>query len=127
MILERRSPTQEGTNETMARVHSAVAATLRRAGVDVLPDSPNELSVEVSYPERSVEGFSREACIQMTGRLSWSGGAFAQARSTRCLEWRHLLGFSLGSDPSKTFQSATNEMLELLDVQLSTLPRRVDL
>lgn len=122
LVFEHRSPTPEETEETMARVRTAVAGTLKRAGVELSQESPNELSVAVAYPERTVEGFSRESCIQMTGRLSPAGQGFAQASATRCFEWRHLLGFSIGGDSSKTFQAATNDMLEQLDVQLSRLP-----
>ena len=125
-VVDDRSPRpeEEETEQTLARVRTAVAETMKRSGVETLQESPNELSVAVAYPERPQEGFSREACIQMTGRLTQAGRGVAQASAMRCFEWRHFLGVSLGGDPSNTFQAATNDMLQQLDVQLSTLPPR---
>jgi len=121
-VVDHRDATPEASEETLARVQSALVTRLKQAGIEVLGESTNDLTVTVSHTERVPEGFSRDGCIQMTGRLSLPRGSFVQASASGCFEWRHLLGFSLNSDPSNMFQTATNEMLAQLDEQLSKLP-----
>lgn len=116
----RADPYREHSQQVVATVRDALAQALQQSHLTVRSEAPHTLTVRISDRD-PVPGMrvKRESCVNVGGVLKMFGGrATAEAYGAACYEWRHLFGFSLGSDISRAYHAALGSMLAALDEQV---------
>jgi hypothetical protein len=115
---DARAPAPDDDGETQRTVQRAVADSFRNAGFAVKAGAAHTLVLTIGYPERALQDFAREDCIRLQGEMRLASGALAHAEGTGCYKYKHWLGFSLGGDATRAYESTLNYVLDELDRQL---------
>ena len=56
--------------------------------------------------------------MRLIGEMRLESGAWARAEGTGCYKYKHWLGFSMGGDATKAYETTINYVLDELDRQL---------
>jgi hypothetical protein len=115
---DSRKPAPDDEGETQREVHRAVAESFRYAGFALKRDAAHSLVLTIGFPERTLQDFEREDCVRLVGEMRLGSGAWARAEGTGCYKYKHWLGFSLGGDATKAYETTLNYVLDELDRQL---------
>lgn len=113
-----RKPAPDDQGETQREVQRALSDSFREAGFTLKPRAAHSLVLTISYPAHEPQDFEREDCVRLVGEMRLASGAWARAEGTGCYKYKHWLGFSMGGDATKAYETTINYVLDELDHQL---------
>jgi len=115
---DKRDPVPDDEGETRREVQRALSASFREAGFALKAGAAHSLVLTIGYPEHGLQDFEREDCVRLIGEMRLESGARARAEGTGCYKYKHWLGFSMGGDATKAYETTINYVLDELDHQL---------
>jgi hypothetical protein len=113
-----RKPAPDDEGETQREVQRALSDSFREAGFALKADAAHSLKLTIGYPDQGLQDFEREDCVRLVGEMRLASGAWARAEGTGCYKYKHWLGFSMGGDATKAYETTLNYVLDELDRQL---------
>ncbi|WP_394835393.1 hypothetical protein LVJ94_00515 [Pendulispora rubella] len=115
-VIDARTPRPETSAQMVAEVTRTLEARFRSAGLQVdRTNTANKLVVTVTYKDEPMSGYEREDCVWFRGRLTSTARAWVEAEGGACFAWRHALGFHVGGDASRAYETGLSGVLEILD------------
>lgn len=117
-LADGRAPRPVTSAATVGELERAMRAVMTRAGVTVESGARNRLALTLGYPDEEPANFSREDCIELSGRLFLGDESEAYATAVSCFAETHVSGFRVGSDASAVFEQVLNIVLKSLDESL---------
>jgi hypothetical protein len=116
---DKRDPAPDDEGETQREVQRALSDSFRKAGFALKTRAAHSLELTIGYPEHGLQDFEREDCVRLIGEMRLESGARARAEGTGCYKYKHWLGFSMGGDATKAYETTINYVLDELDHQLN--------
>jgi hypothetical protein len=115
-VTDERSIPAEDRTATVANVRETLQALLEASGIRVEDKAPNTLTVRLEYPKDPPDSMDRESCVAFVVDLLGLA-APVKILGLGCADVHNAVGMSYGSDITKAFAVAIDQVLLALDQQ----------